>query len=262
MDRATFPDPTVDVEVGLEIAIVTQTGKLRSVKQALDTQRAIESALVGTGVRDVLFDNRGTIAPSRSIRNAMWSWLQSGRVFDRVALVLKSIVLGRWLNLAAMSHNVPVRVFSDPKLARDWLTTSENWVHADLLVFEDGQMAYAVPARSVAKILPWTEPIAIPGVREDSDSLIGDAILGMIEYAGCMVAVRRLRRARAHGSGEAPRRLIVFEDAWGGFALPATETHVAGRVQLAAQPHHDRDLDSTIGMLRYLDPLKLGPERP
>ncbi|MBN2195530.1 MAG: chemotaxis protein CheW [Polyangiaceae bacterium] len=117
----------------------------------------------------------------------------------------------------------------------------------DVFVFQYGSQTYAVSAFRVAGVIPWREPVPLP--RSDP------RVSGVIQDRGRIVVMM------VHPSGEGVadpeadiRRIIICESERGFVGLPATSTVTVGPVEFAREPNALGTVDTSAGVLTYLDP--------
>jgi hypothetical protein len=243
--------PHIHIELHPRHILLRQSGRLRNLADARHLQREVERAVAGTAVRRAVFDNRQTLPVDEPVGRSMWQWIHQRRLFERIAMLLQSIERGRRVNLRAAFAGSLVRAFSDEVAALDWLH-ADQWLDAMMLVFEFEGVAYAVDATAVAEVMAWQRPLGLSTLRP--------SVFGLVEHRGRMRVVCRPDGNPVSGPIPEHARIVVFGPKWGDIAVPAEKTHVAGSIQLSTLPIHGRELDTSIGPVRFIDPRSLAEQ--
>ncbi len=88
---------------------------------AIRVCEAINSALIASGLKAVLFDSRACPAPIPAVRAVYWEWTTSKTYHDRVAILAVSEMTRVSGNMTAISVDAPLRSFGDEADAVKWL---------------------------------------------------------------------------------------------------------------------------------------------
>ncbi len=85
---------------------------------------AIELVVERTGCAVALIDARGSEGgePTREARDAMWSWLTSGRALKQIAFVMANEMTVARVNMTALSSGARIRAFGSVHEAHRWLS--------------------------------------------------------------------------------------------------------------------------------------------
>jgi chemotaxis signal transduction protein len=119
----------------------------------------------------------------------------------------------------------------------------------DLLVFEFAGAMYAVDAVHVDDVIPWRTPIPLPRSERH--------ILGVVQDRGRIVVVLASPTASGEeGTGGTATRILVCSTRRGCVGLPASATRAVGPVEMTQVPSPRAVLDTSAGVLTYLDPTK------
>lgn len=105
--------------VGDRLEIV-QSGRPHDVAELEGFLAAITGEIARSNLRKAMFDNRATTAPGEALRERVWTWL-AGSGLLAVAVVLESEMAAIRLNMDALGRRLPLRAFSVPTSARQWL---------------------------------------------------------------------------------------------------------------------------------------------
>lgn len=117
----------------------------------------------------------------------------------------------------------------------------------DLLLFEYAGDRYAIAAANIESVVPWKDPVPIPG----ADARVG----GVIQDRGRIVVVMAHPTGRADAkAGGDPRRVVICTTPRGRVGLPASTTDAVAAVPLLSEPAAFSVHDSKIGPFTYLDP--------
>jgi hypothetical protein len=104
----------------------------------------------------------------------------------------------------------------------------EGLVVLDVLMFEHDGEAYAIPASSVAGVVPWRNPAPVPGASSH--------VRGVIQDRGRIVAVLRHPTGRDVATKDEPRRMILCATGEGLVGLPATVTRAVTSAEYVGDP--------------------------
>lgn len=145
-----------------------------------------------------------------------------------------------------MGHDLSefVDVASDWGQASDERTTS---FARDVFVFRYGEETYAVSAGRVAGVIPWRDPVPLPRSNP--------RVSGVIQDRGRIVVmmVHPLGEGTEEANAEC-RRIVICESERGYVGLPASSTVTVGSIQFAHEPNPMGTVDSSVGVVTYLDP--------
>ncbi|MCB9596743.1 MAG: chemotaxis protein CheW [Sandaracinaceae bacterium] len=138
----------------------------------------------------------------------------------------------------------PLAPFREGERARD--AEVETTCERDLLLFEHGGVAYAVPASSVDVVVAWNPPAPLPA------SVPGFA--GVLQDRGRVVAILTSPLARPRAGETEERRIVICSTRRGFIGLPCVRTSDVGPVRLAAAPVPGEVVDSSRGPVVFVDP--------
>ncbi|WP_146156242.1 STAS/SEC14 domain-containing protein [Enhygromyxa salina] len=82
---------------------------------------AVDDALAQSGSRGVLFDTRDMPAPTEAVNTILRTWVDAGRLHDKVALLVRSDLKRIASNMRAISVGVKMRSFHELAEAEAWL---------------------------------------------------------------------------------------------------------------------------------------------
>lgn len=117
----------------------------------------------------------------------------------------------------------------------------------DLLVFELGGALFGVEAARVDAVIPWREPVPLPGAVD---------LAGVVQDRGRIVTVVRDPRGRRSpaGTGDPPARIIVCATKRGHLGLPASSARAVGTVALRTFEAPGAEVETSEGVLVWVDP--------
>jgi len=131
--------------------------------------------------------------------------------------------------LASQSMHREREALASTDLEREALESAETrGLVLDLLMFEHGAEAYAVPAAAVEGVIPWRNPAPVPGVSSQ--------VRGVIQDRGRVVTVLRHPTGRDLHASEEPRRIILCATPEGLVGLPASVTRAVTSATFEVEP--------------------------
>ncbi|NJK32009.1 MAG: STAS/SEC14 domain-containing protein [Deltaproteobacteria bacterium] len=115
--------------LAIEQPVVVRQGFVRArvamacqARDARSLLMAIDQAMERHRVRRVLLDRSDDPAPSEEIAAIFQHWVESARLFERVAFVGLPTMERIGLNMRALSRKLEVRAFDSADEAIEWLT--------------------------------------------------------------------------------------------------------------------------------------------
>jgi hypothetical protein len=131
------------------------------------------------------------------------------------------------------------------------LAPPEPRLFRDLLLFEYANALYAVPAVGVEGVVPFRQPVSVPG--------LDPRVRGVIQDRGriIMVLAHPAGRVGVVESATGATRIVICATARGLIGLPALATRAVGRVELDAEPRVFGVCESSHGPFTYLEPQAL-----
>jgi chemotaxis signal transduction protein len=131
--------------------------------------------------------------------------------------------------LASQSMHRELEATASSDLETEGLESPEaRRVAIDLLMFEHGGEAYAVPAASVEGVIPWRNPAPVPGAAPH--------VRGVVQDRGRIVTVLCHPTGRNLDSRDEPRRIILCRTPEGLIGLPASITRAVTPATFAMEP--------------------------
>jgi chemotaxis signal transduction protein len=119
----------------------------------------------------------------------------------------------------------------------------------ELLVFAYGDVLFAVDAVAADTVIPWREPMPLPGA--------GQEFLGVVQDRGRVVTV--IRHPAGSTPSERPQfaRIIVCNTPRGHLGLPASSTRGMAHLPVPDKLRANEVFDSGAGPITYVQPEEL-----
>ncbi|AKF10525.1 hypothetical protein [Sandaracinus amylolyticus] len=123
-DTVELPSGRLEVETRPGYLFIVEHGTLRNVDEVDQYAAALELLVGRTGVRRALIDSRAAdaIELPPDVRDALWRWLLTARVFEQIAFVLGSEMAVVRVNMVARSHRAGICAFGAVHEAHRWLS--------------------------------------------------------------------------------------------------------------------------------------------
>lgn len=122
-------------------------------------------------------------------------------------------------------------------------------IERSILVFRFADASFAVEARAVEAVIVWRKPTPLP----QSDPWLD----GVLQERGRIVSVLAHPTAGAKPSAVEVSRVVVCPTSRGLVGLPATMTETVDSVMFSELPVHAVAVDTTVGIVTYVDPEQL-----
>ncbi|WP_433933607.1 chemotaxis protein CheW [Sorangium cellulosum] len=111
----------------------------------------------------------------------------------------------------------------------------------DLLLFDLGQVTFALRAQQVEEVIAWRAPAPLPRV--------GPRVLGILQDRGRVIVIV----SALAGPAAAPLRIVVCRTPRGYLGLPAGKTRCVPAVQVSGELAPGAVVDTSEGTVTFLD---------
>ncbi|MGF1469405.1 MAG: hypothetical protein ACFCGT_25070 [Sandaracinaceae bacterium] len=112
----------LEVEERPGYLLLAEAGSLTTTGDLAEYVEVLEGIMADYGARKAILDVRGQIGDfGAAVHERLWRWLESGRAFRRLALLVATDLTMAEVNLTAMRREAPVRAFVRLTEAQRWL---------------------------------------------------------------------------------------------------------------------------------------------